>query len=183
MSFLEKIKTKATIKKAQNIKYDKLIQDAEYILSICVNGIRVTENGDVFWHHSLPLKDDIQGEVQGLNEDNWDIPDKKEVSKILSQLNDYCSIILDLFYRDNMLIMTEGIHILPPWFVFPLYNGNSPGWRQGSGEAYMEVYIYYLRHLSDYDFERYDKRFPTPEYMNTNMFTLNLINYNLKYNK
>ena len=161
-----------------------LIEASKYVQSKCLNDCYAHEVFGNVWCHALPLKDK---EKHFLSPSNWDLPESEiaKIQDITKKLNDYATVVFDLVYsqkgkplKDSLKKITD---MLPPWMVFPLYDAYCMGWRMGNGEEYQDVYIGFIRSLTEEEFEVYNKAYPQPEYMGTRFaFFLNLLNHELR---
>ena len=52
--------------------------------------------------------------------------------------------------------------MLPPWIKYPHIPAGSVGWRMGPGEDYWMDFLWWMRKLSESDFEAYKLANPAP---------------------
>lgn len=173
--YLDKVDYSALIKYSERIQSfhinEKMEKGAFYQLPLLEKAI---------FHH-LPLKDK---DDDYLSSDNWDLSEeeKSEIHELLEKLNEYYdAIYIVRYYTPKGKFILNGnefkYEVLPPWIVFPQYTAMSLGWRMGSGEEYMEIYLSYIDTLSDEQYEAYTNKYPTPEYMEVNSFGFNMMNH------
>lgn len=161
---------------------EQLIKASEKVQSLCVN-----VKHDNSYEHHLPLKDLSKS---AFDMSNWDLPEKTadEVAELLENLYHYYEMMFVLrYYTANGDYVREGndfvCEVLPPWLVFPLYDGFSIWWRHSGAEDYMKIFFGYRDLLSDKELEEYKKTYPFPEYLENNSFMLNEMNYALETGK
>lgn len=183
----ETTKRKNAYKKAieylKNADYTALLQASNEVQDYCINEKHETEKYTLYSHH-LPLKNDSESSY---NDENWDLSDedKGKIMERVAKLETYASALYYAsHYDENGEYDRSGKapvqEVLPPFVVFPLYDGRTIGWRMGLGEEYMDIFLNYIYSLDDKQRRAYFLKYPVPDYMKTNMFTLNIVNYHLR---
>lgn len=180
----EKEKNKL-LPKIKKINIDLLLEKSNYIQSKCINKPITNKNNEIcFWEHHLPLK---SLKEHSLEPNNWALPENEiiKINEYQASLAEYANLLIDLWYANNNKPIKEFLNnyldVLSPWIVFPLYNSSTIGWRMGLGEEYIYFYTNFIRSLSEEEFRKYDANYKQPEYMFPNSFSLNLLNYDIKY--
>lgn len=180
-----KLEQEKLLYKIKNINIDSLLEKSNYIQSKCINEKIVNKNNNTcFWNHYLPLK---SFDNSLLNCNNWDLPENEiiKINEYQKILVNYANLLIDLWYINNNKpinnMINNYLNILPPWIIFPIYNASAIGWRMGTGETYVYFYINFLKSLSEEEFEKYNITYIQPEYMSSNLFSINSINYDIKY--
>lgn len=166
----------------KRINHSKLVEASNRVQEYCINE-EIQIAGIKAYHHHFPLKDNRDFY---LSEKNWDLPDaaKRKIKKNIKSLDKYAQAVFCV-YNYNVLQKSHFFirELLPPWVVYPHFDAMSAAWRQGDGEYYMEIFIFFLDSLSEKQCKEYFETYPIPEYMKVNSFGFNVMNHYLRTEK
>ena len=186
MPVFKKFKRANALTRLQDADYSELMKANELIQSYIIDkpfeATFETGNVTLYVHH-LPLLNINESE---LDESNWDLSEtaKKQVKEALAKLDEYRDAVLIAYQNECCFSKNKNVEfareLLPPWIVFPLYDSVTIGWRMGTGEVYMEIFLSFVDSLTDEQKKAYAETYPMPSYMSTNRFGFNAVNHYLR---